>query len=406
MEYDEYRPPIIDPKKTEPSSNPTIRVKEVVEPNPVPKAPPPQSPRPTDRYKTPLLTPEDKKELADEGRKRMLWRTYRRVGMLAFGFLLLAGAYYWMSPHPEKRLTWQRQANGKNYDVRDLELKTPLGENGIGVTCPNDSRLRIESGSNGITEIRTFLGRDREVPLRLKFVCEQNSDYLVKSRTQLFAMIRKRLDVAGGWNVLSVAPEAFLGLDNGIPYREIQYLRSEKDLKSGKGMIEQWYGYLIFFVHGDCVFTFTREIPAVEQWRGGGLLVREKMLWFEQRIIDGHWEGRPDYRDRPIDDMLAEVDGLLALRTAIHWREVEFLLQSVLIRSGGTGKSSDEAMKRLIKLRTAQRVEFNRLKALACQEIALGVKGKGRHPSLDEALRVFSSPDDRRYTLLKKGHWE
>lgn len=350
---------------------------------------------------TVLISPEELVALIEANRRAKLLKTYKRVSIYVGSFLALAIAYFCMRPNPETKLTWQRRADGK-YDDKQILFNTALGENAVGILCPQDNRTNTRTFSNGVTEVNTYIGRARDVPLRLKFVCEKNRANLTKSRDQLFDEKRHQLEESGGWNFLATSPVGFLGPNNGIPYREAQYLRSERS--SSETM--QWFGHLIFAVHGDCALTFAREIPAVEQWRGGNFLARETMLMFGDQIIDGHWEGRPDFRDDSVESMLAEADGLLGKRSPLSWKEVEFLLQSVMIKSGGSGKSFDEAHKRLVQLRTEQRLEYNRLQAEEKKDDVMVKPSKQMSASMAAALRVFSSPDDKRNYLLKKGRWK
>ncbi len=366
-----------------------------------PDAPPPTNAPPTGKVDTVIVSQEELDKLIEERRKAKLFKTYKRMVIFVGSFLVIAVSYLCMRPHPETELTWPKRDDGQ-FDDEQIDFKTALGEMAIGVLCPHDERTSVRESSNGVTVVDTYIGRDRDVPLHLKLTCEKSQDHLKKSRNQLFDEKRRKLEEAGGWNFLATSPVGFLGPNNGIPYREVQYLRSEKTASETL----QWFGHLIFAVHGDCILTFTREIPAVEQWRGGTFLARETMLLFGDQIINGHWEGRHDFRDEPIESMLAEADGLLSLRSPLLWKDAEFLLQSVMIKSGGSGKHYEEALKRLVKLRGDQRTEFNRLKALANKEKAFKKSVKDISPALEEALRVFSSPDDKRNVMLKKGRWE
>lgn len=386
-----------------PDDVPFIADSDAEEPNVKPHGAPPPTDVPPGTVPpgTVLVSQEELDKLIEERRKVRLFKTYKRVIIFGGSFLILAAAYLFMRPHPETELTWPKRVDGQ-FDDEQIEFNTELGAQGVGVLCPKDQRMRKLEGSNGVSVVETYIGRDRDVPLHLKLVCEKSRDFLVKSRNQLFDEKRRKLEEAGGWNFLATSPVGFLGPNNGIPYREVQYLRSEKTASETL----QWFGHLIFAVHGDCILTFTREIPAVEQWRGGTFLARETMLLFGDQIINGHWEGRHDFRDEPIESMLAEADGLLSLRSPLLWKDAEFLLQSVMIKSGGSGEHYEEALKRLVKLRGDQRTEFNRLKALANKEKAFKKSVKDISPALEEALRVFSSPDDRRNVMLKKGRWE
>lgn len=351
----------------------------------------------TDVIPTPIVSPEDIAALIAQHRQYEKFKFYKRVGIFGGCFLMLVIAYFAMRPHPETNLSWPRKGDGK-FDDKQMEFASSLGKGAVGVLCPCDARMNVRVFSNGVTVVDTYIGRDRDVPLRLRFSCERSRVFLKKTREVLFDEKRRKLEDAGGWNFLAASPLGFLGPNNGVPYREVQYLRSERS-ETGS---TQWFGHLIFAVHGDCVLTFTREIPAVEQWRGGTFLARETMLLVGDRVVNGHWEGRPDYRDEPLESMLAEANGLMSLRTPLHWKDVEFLLQSVMIKSGGSGPQFTEALKLLMKLREEQRMEFNRLKVLARSDRIL----HNGTAALEEARRIFSSPDDKRSVLLKKGRWE
>ena len=129
------------------------------------------------------------------------------------------------------------------------------------------------------------------------------------------------------------------------------------------------------------------------------------MVNFSEQAVFGYWEGRPDFRDEPVEDMISEAEGLLSRKAPLLWREVEYLLQSAMIKSGGEGRDFEDARKKLVKLRTDQKREFNRLKA-ASRRLKLNEAGKADVSAHEEAIRVFSSPDDRRNSLLKRGKWE
>ena len=354
----------------------------------------------TAAFGTVIVSPEELQKLIVENRKARNLRVYKRIAFFVGGFIAFAVLYFWLRPRPETVLTWPLNSAGQ-YDDANLVLDSPLGEGAVKALCPKDRRLTVTSGGTNVTVVETRLGRARDVPLRLTLICEEAAANLLKSRLQLFQEKKASLEEGGGWNFLSVAPPAFLGPDNGVPCHEVQYLRSERDGDA----TAQWFGHLLFAVHGDCALTFLREIPASEQWRGAPVLARETMLLFDDDVIVTHWEGGPDCRDDPAEDMLSEVDGLLALNSPMLWREAEFLLRSVLVKCGGEGEVAEQALKRLRKLRAAQKTEFNRLRAQAQSEEAGGVKREDT-AAMAEAVRVFSSTDDRRNDLVRKGRWK
>ena len=347
------------------------------------------------------VSQEEVRRLIEEHHRAASRKAYRRIGLLSFLFIALASAYFFLRPHPETSLTWPLTANGK-YDIARFALSLPIGEGMAELVYPQDARAgRPLVDSNGVVVVKSFVGRSRDVPLQIRFACSQSRENLQKSRAKLFDETKRRLEESGGWNFTAVSPTGFIGGDNGIPYQEIQYLRSDK----ADGITSQWFGYLMLIAYGDLAITVAREVPAVEQWRAGTLLAGEKMVWFAEQAVFGYWEGRPDFRNEPVADMIAEAEGLLSRKAPLLWREVEYLLQSAMIKSGGEGRDFEAAHKKLVKLRTDQKREFNRLKA-ASRCLKLTEMNKEDVSALEEAMRVFSSPDDRRHALLKRGEWE
>ena len=99
-----------------------------------------------------------------------------------------------------------------------------------------------------------------------------------------------------------------------------------------------------------------------------------------------------------------EAAGLLARKSPILWQETEFLLQSALISCGGHGEEAERLLAMLRELRANQKHEYRQFKVAWYQ--ANRVRDKvGCRRVLESALKVFSSPDDRRNGLLKKGAW-
>lgn len=351
------------------------------------------------------VTPSQLMEIWSDWERRRKLRFYMRLGVTAAIALSVAGLYGYLRPSPEKNLSWPCHPNGKWADVR-VPLKTSLGENAVGILYPDVGGARCTVETNGTTVITSRLGRDRDVPLRLTFACRHDSGVLIKSRERLFSEELRLRENRGGWNFQAISPVSFLGGDGGIPFCDVQYLRSEKS----ENIDRQWYGRLMFIVYGSNLITLEREIPAIEQWRGAGLLAREKFLEFSVGTVDAHWEGREqgDVRDAPVENLLAEVDGLLSLKTSGNWKEVEYLLQCALIRSGGKGDGYAKALTLLMSLRTRQKAEFARLR-IAYERARHSGGGDAKEEMakvLKEAQTIFANPNDRRFSLLRKGVWK
>jgi len=239
------------------------------------------------------------------------------VLVFVLAFFAVAIGYYLVQPHPEKVLTWPRLPSGA-YDVNNIKLESPFGDNALWLCVPGGPYLQSVKETNGVIRVGTRLGARRDVPFWVSFLCERSTNVVTESRERLFERKKGELASEGSWNFQAMTPLAFRGLDNGMPYLEAQYLRS---VRNGTET-EQRYGHLLFAVWGDCILTMLREIPAVEQWRGGAILAAEPLLMVGQDALKVRWEGRPDYRDEPTEAMLSEADALLASKASMRWPEV------------------------------------------------------------------------------------
>ena len=355
----------------------------------------------TQFLQTQLVSPEEIAKLIAGSAKKRGRRLLAKVALFVGMFFGVAAIYYVVQvrQRPEKSLSWPLTASGK-YDIRAVDLPTPFGQDAFWVDCPGSPQFRVLNKEDGQTEIFTRIGRKRDVDFHIAFRCVRHEDNLHHDRRQLFDVWRRQREETDGWNFQSVSPPAFLESDSGFPYFDVQFLRTEK---KGTDAV-QWFGHALFAVHGDCVLTLIREIPAVEQWRGATLVALEKLLRVSPREIDGHWEGRPDARNGSVKDLKDEAAGLLARKSPILWQETEFLIQSALIRCCGRGEDAERLLSMLRELRANQKHEYRQFKVAWYQ--ANRVKDKiGCQRVLESALKVFSSPDDRRNWLLKKGSW-
>ena len=355
----------------------------------------------TQFLQTQLVSPDEIAKLIASDAKHRSRRILFKVFMFAGLFAGVAATYYVVQvrQRPEKILSWPLTASGK-YDIRTVDLPTPFGPDAFWVECPGSSQFLVKHREGGVTEILTRIGKKRDVEFRIAFQCMQREENLHKNRSQHFDSWRREREECSGWNFQSVSPPAFLENNSGFPYFDVQYLRTEK---KGSESI-QWFGHALFAVHADCVLTLSREIPAVEQWRGATILAIEKLLRVGAKEIDGHWEGRPDARDASVKDLKDEAAGLLARKSPILWKETEYLLQSALIKCGGRGDDAERLLTMLRELRANQKHEYRQFKVAWHQ--ANRVRDRdGCQRILENALKVFSSPDDRRNWLLKRGAW-
>lgn len=347
-----------------------------------------------------LASPEEINRLLDYSRKKNQRRSFKKAAIWFLVFLGVAALYNFVSPNPESTLTHPVDASGKR-DVRRIPLEAMFGKQSIFLDVPNDSGMKISNSSNGTVRVTTRLGRNRDVPYYIFFSVVKNPEFARSTRDMLFKEHISQLESTGSWNFQAKSPLGYIGKDNGLPFLEIQYSRSVKV----NADVEQRFGYLLFAVYGDCEFILTREVPDIEQWRAGRFLAGNRHLSISQKMLDRRWEGRSDYRDDPVDHMLAEATALLANKTPLLWKDVEYILQCALIKTAAGGDAHDRALSILQMLRERERTEFSRLKISWEKHRRLGDKKACKEDML-EALGIFSSAEDRRNMLLKKGVWQ
>ena len=351
------------------------------------------------------VDPEDIKILIQEAIRRRKAKSMMRFGLVIGILCLAAMTYYLMRPRPESILTWPKDANGR-FACYTQSLVVPAAtkeeKDGFSITVPNDSRMSVSVSSNEVgitTRILSYVGVARDVPFFVEAHCFRDVASVNKTSKSRFKAYMRSLEEAGSWNVLSTRPLAFLGMNNGLPYFEAKYLRTIQS----KTAAEQRFGHLMFVVYGDLTIVVTREIPAIEQWRGSALLARELLFSVKGPVLDVRWEGRPDFRDSPVAVLLSEADGYVSLKTPQLWKEVEFLLQSAMIKAAIEKTDSSGVRDRLRKLREDERKEYNRLFGVWKRFDDLGDKARC-DATITEARKVFTE-SDRRNWLLLKGVW-
>ena len=355
----------------------------------------------TQVLRTQLAGSSEIEKLKELQARRRTFKVALKVLAAVFVFVGVSAIYYFFVRQvPETVLSWPTTADGA-YDRRRTLLDTPLGAGMVGIDTPGGPSFRVQKLTNGTTVVETRIGKYRDVPCRFTFFCRQDATFLRQDRMALFARERKRFEELGGWNFLAVSPVTFFGPDNGIPAVEVQYLRLERTEHDST----QWFGYLTFVCQGDCIMVQTREIPAIEQWRGASFLARNRPLMFGSAPVIEHWEGCSNARQGRAEDLIAEADGLLSKDSPLLWTEVEFLLRSALVGTGGRGPNGKKALRALRELRVRQGREYARLQVEWEKARRLGAENDCKK-ILSDALKVFASADDHRNELLRRGAWK
>ena len=350
----------------------------------------------TEVMNTKIAGAEELQQLRERNARVKTRRMVLRALLGGAVFLVVAATYYFFVRQvPEKELSWPKTPEGK-FDIRQYVFDSPIGPRMIGLKYPGGPDCRILTSTSGTFTVRieTRLGARRDVPLSLVLTCSKDSASLRESREKTFARWRRAREESDGWNFQSLSPLEFQGGGHGLPFINAQYLRTVKTADE----TAQWFGYLLFARIGDCVVAVSREIPAVEQWRGASVLATMQVLLARSEVTEMQWEGLASRRE-------ASVDGLLSRQSPLLWNEAEYILRCALIASVGDAEVRGRVESRWRELRHRQSLEYDRLLAAWERERRLGNLA-GCKSIMSAALQVFASPDDRRNDLLRKGRWK
>ena len=250
--------------------------------------------------------------------------------------------------------------------------------------------------------IDTLFGKDASVPLRIIFMERRSPEFLTPERKAVFKRLLDELqqDEKRRWNISQISNVFFIGAENGLPCLSCEY-RREADNRS-------WYGEILFFRTGDRAYMRFAEAPAAEHARAQSFISNTPFLKISIPYLQRHWEGNPDYRGGGDPAaMLDEVSRHLSKQAPFEWARTYLLLQNTLMESIRTGNSeyAGKALDQLQRLRTMQSVWYNGQK-IRYNTAKLYDDKRQEYAILELCKTVFSSPDDLRYSMLRRNVWE
>lgn len=400
----------------------------------------------TQVLRTRAATPQElayMRELHNKKRRRRLW------ARLALGLCLTgmaAGVYVWLALHAQEetlsvppaadekaRKTW----NLMDSDLRDLKPEETASGDTIYFNYPfveDKTTVTVVSPKNGKTvwKVRTWVGRDRDVPLNLELAAERRMDSLDQDLPQAFDAWAGQLQGMGIEKQRQLETD-FFGDDPGIPCLRWTYRRTatadEKD---------DWTGVLSFFRLQDICFAYFREVPRTEELRAESLLLPTQTFFnADPGIVTNRWMGMAgdrQYRDS-LEVLKKSVKELLTRNMATEWEEIEDKLTVILIRtfrkreeckkdyqdalkSGKDGQVLKKEEKAVDDNEEEYKAALNSMACLRDMQTTVWKNARiaryrvpendrgGAGKRIDERIRsLFRSPDDRRTELAKREKW-
>ena len=380
-------------------------------PKPQPAPPKPVAPPPpednaeagmeTVAMQTRMATPEELEVMKGKAQKKQTKRVATIVISAVVVLVLLFAAYrMFVYRAPENFVSWPEDEQGKMLSNMIGIESCPL-KNDINLMYPELPNTQVATG-DGSVEVNTFIGKYRDVPLRLVFFAFRNPASLATDRLDDFnAWIQKQIQSNGNWNFDLVRSIAFYGEHHGVPYLMVPYSRTVDN--------ESYWGFAVQLRFEDWTFLLLKEIPARERWHAEGFIEKVSFLAFSERFTLNQWEGMKETQDGTVEANLDEAKALLVRNSPSVWPKAYLLIRSALCKlkaQPSMDKASyDKAISLLKELRDSQVIYFNAQKI--AYKLAAGNKETKTMATIRENLKaVFPSEEDMRYHKIRQNKWD
>lgn len=359
-----------------------------------------------------LLDDLNKKQRQKEAQKRRMRQTMLAVAMLAFG-AVLGGIVYMRWPRAERWLTIPVLSGTEKPDVEQFVVTSPKG-NAFVVDFPRDRRMKKAEleGGRGI-DVSTFVGKNRDVPFRLKLSRTSNTDELTRSLVES-AKVKIAAAERSGF-VFRSPPE----WPSGTYFFESEYPTSCKSprLLRGTAFYRSEYevvrnglkmhGVLIVFRDGEVSYTLQREIPESE-WERGRILLREDAnILFYPEFLANRWEspGVQGFVKGISEEAIAanlKAELSMPISRVASWPRMKRELDTLVAQSWAKSDRRAAALALLERFRKVQDAKYVELRNEFELAKKLGRKGQTRMLSVRaDCQRIFGSdPSDRRFLLV------
>ncbi len=320
-------------------------------------------------------------------------------------FVSVIVAYIALKPKPEEFLTWPKDRSG-NFLNRYALVEPFLA------ICVPDVPFYSEKRSGGKLEVRSAIGRDRDVPLSVNVKKITNNALLRKNHSESFLDYLKSIrdsdtSFAFGDNVVRRFINTDVGDGAGVPMSYVDYTRRVGE--------NELFGYMVFLRKASNAYVFNIEIPLNARWRGEGFIrsnLTSFVLYAKKRVPE-HWEGSEALRGnettakRDFEDAKAHI---IYTRSPQKWEKGFFCLLSALVKASESGdeKLVLEAVSVLVKLRSHQSEWYNTMKLGYLEAKVSGDKERMKSTQATcESIFTHAFRDfDYRYESIKRKEWK
>lgn len=303
------------------------------------------------------------------------------------------------TPPPELEISWPMDEQ-KHYMNRFEPGPSGGREKDQYDVCYPDNGTFKKSESAGGFVLSGFIGRDKDVPMRIIVQEEQDLRLATLTREQIVAdWIEMIAESGGAWRINKPSTLAvFFGDKNGIPYTRVTYLRDD----GGKS----WFGVANVMRHGRRRIVVRAESLAVEQARVEYLL-SSRLVYVADAFQYSYWPYTKIGDKVPVEVALEQVRHDLERMAPGTWMSLDKMLCGLLSRVVPTGDAGTEkeCLRLLVKLRENEALWFNS-QQLAYESALVRGEDKLAKKIVVFTEGVFSHMSDQRYYTVRKWNVE
>lgn len=355
----------------------------------------------TQMLQTRIASIDEINYIKDQVKRRQQTRFFVRAAVFASIAFALFVIWHLRAPQQESVLSWPM--NGKQQAIGfAVPFEKGWSNGGFDIFYPDcGKRTVIQKNNKDKLVIDSFIGKERNVPIKITVIREKSSVILEESRKQSFTRLltEKMKNKKELYTFDKNSSIIFLGAHNGIMCNVITYQKDHNN--------KSFWGKLYYFKYGDFSYHLTAEIPFDDKNRAKQLLEDNNFIDVSKRFEYLYWEGSGDFRRGDILTRIDEIEDDVRRKSPFQISNLERGIQSILIQASldSNAKLKEKGLELLEKLRKNEDELYREyvgkwLLAKATDDTQL--KQKIRNVSEG----VFSLETDRRRNLILQDIWE
>ncbi len=369
----------------------------------------------TQANKTRLAGQDELNQMRQAREKRQ--RTLKILRFTIFGLAIVFLFLLWdqkpQLPEPILTLSGRFMIIPAFEQVKESNSQTTKGTSGkeaelFYIYYPASSKATYKMENENLQVIKTFIGRDGNVPLTITLSREKSNAFLYEDFDEGMKNAKKRLaDISIPENFTDI-PCFYMypdggGVPSGLRYRQVSYERNEGNV--------YWFGILRFFRNANVNYILRTEVPKHEMKRAIGLLTANTFLRFkDSSFIASAWDGAEALKEKVTNKTFAQFQtDFNTQNDPLQYAEQEFALKQFMAAAVAKGNDTDyqKAFNLFQQLRDdRQRTYYNKLRIRWLKSNGTKDEAKVHKQIRNDAELVFTNPGDARYEKIRRDEWD